>query len=265
MKRIFNNFLLLTIFLSISFAKTTVAVLEFEGRSISKDEALTLTDRFRSEIIKTNKYIVVERGAMKEILKEQGFQQSGCISNECIVEVGALLGVQQMVGGSIGKIGNLYSISARIIDIETGEIIAVTDYDYEGNIGNLLKYGMKSVVLELVGERKVEVIPPQTGLKTEKMDIPSTFTNEKGKSTQNISYNLKEQAFVTITIYDIVGRKVAQLVNSVQEAGYKSVQWNATDSSGKPVNAGVYTYKLNVGENVEVEKSFILTREIEVN
>ena len=62
-------FLALTI-ASTLCAQTTIAVLEFEGRSISKDEALTLTDRFRNEIIKTNKYIVVERGAMKEILEE---------------------------------------------------------------------------------------------------------------------------------------------------------------------------------------------------
>ena len=43
---------------------------------------------------------------MEDILKEQGFQQTGCTSDECVVEVGKIIGVQQMVGGSISKVGN---------------------------------------------------------------------------------------------------------------------------------------------------------------
>ena len=55
---------------------------------------------------------------MGEVLKEQGFQQSCCTSNECVVEVGQLLGVQQMISGSIGKVGDIFTVSVRIIDIK---------------------------------------------------------------------------------------------------------------------------------------------------
>ena len=51
--------------------------------------------------------------------------------------------------------------------------------------------------------------------------------------------DLPEQAQVTLTIYDLIGREVAQLVNTTQDAGYRSVQWNATNMHGKPVSAGV--------------------------
>ncbi|MBC8175548.1 MAG: M6 family metalloprotease domain-containing protein [Candidatus Marinimicrobia bacterium] len=61
-----------------------------------------------------------------------------------------------------------------------------------------------------------------------------------------IRYELPEQSFVTIVIYDILGRTVKQLVNSTQGAGFKSVQWNATDSFGKPVGAGIYLYQIRV-------------------
>ena len=63
--------------------KTTVAVLEFEGRGINQMEAATLTDRMMSELVNTNAVIMVERNQMDEILSEQGFQQSGCTSSEC--------------------------------------------------------------------------------------------------------------------------------------------------------------------------------------
>jgi len=160
-KYILNSIIMsmVAIFLhSFSSAQTTLAVLDFEGRNISQGEALTLTDRFRNEIIKTNKYIVVERGAMEEILEEQGFQQIGCTSNECVVEVGQLLGVQQMISGSIGKVGDVFTVSVRIIDIQTGEILKTTDYDIKGDIGEMLTRGMREVALKLVTGK--DIVPP---------------------------------------------------------------------------------------------------------
>jgi TolB-like protein len=87
---------------------------------------------------------------MDDILKEQGFQQSGCTSSECVVEVGNMLGVQQMVGGSIGKVGNIYTVSARIIDIESGKVLKSSNYDHIGDIEQLLINGMEYVVNQLV-------------------------------------------------------------------------------------------------------------------
>ena len=77
--------------------KETVAILDFEGRGISQMEAQTLTDRLMSEMVNTNAVIMVERNQMEEIMQEQGFQQTGCTTSECAAEVGALLGVQNMV------------------------------------------------------------------------------------------------------------------------------------------------------------------------
>ena len=55
-----------------------------------------------------------------------------------------------------------------------------------------------------------------------------------------------------------MGREVAQLVNTTQEAGYKSIQWDATDSFGKPVSAGVYLYQVRAGEFVQTRKMALL-------
>jgi len=56
----------------------------------------------------------------------------------------------------------------------------------------------------------------------------------------------------------MLGREVTQLVNTTQEAGFKSVQWNATDSFGKPVSAGVYLYQIRAGESVQTKKMVLL-------
>ena len=73
-----------------------------------------------------------------------------------------------------------------------------------------------------------------------------------------LSYDLPEDALVNVTIYDMVGRQVSTLISSQQSAGYKSVQWNATNSAGQPVSAGVYLYSIQAGEFRETKKMVLL-------
>ena len=147
----------LLLFIGLSFSQDiTIAVLEFEGKGVSQSETSTLTDRLRDEMFNTGLYIVLERGKMDEVLKEQGFQQSGCVTSECAVEVGNMLGVQQMIGGSIGKVGSIYTVSARVIDVQTGEVLKSANYDHIGDIGQLLIKGMKEVVNQLIIGGKVK-------------------------------------------------------------------------------------------------------------
>jgi hypothetical protein len=73
-----------------------------------------------------------------------------------------------------------------------------------------------------------------------------------------LSYDLPGQAQVTLIIYDLIGREVTQLVNTTQDAGYRSVQWDATDSFGMPVSAGVYLYQIRAGEFVQTRKMVLL-------
>ena len=87
---------------------------------------------------------------MQEVLKEQGFQQPGCTTDECIVEIGRLIGVEKIISGSISKIGNIYSVSSRIVNVETGEIENTAVFDHTGNIGQLLTEGMRMIAIGLV-------------------------------------------------------------------------------------------------------------------
>lgn len=117
---------------------STVAVLDFEGRGINTFEAATLTDRFSSELGKTGVVRLVDRTMVVEILEEQGFQQSGCTTEECAVEVGALLGVQYMVNGAIGKLGETYTIDAKMVSVETGASVETRNVTYIGKVDGLI-------------------------------------------------------------------------------------------------------------------------------
>ena len=67
-----------------------------------------------------------------------------------MVEIGRLIGVEKIIGGSISKVGNVYSVSSRIVNVETGEIEKSEIYDHIGEIGQLLTNGMREVAIGLL-------------------------------------------------------------------------------------------------------------------
>lgn len=145
--------------------QTTLAVIDLEGIGVSQSEAVALSNRLRNELFRIGSFRVVERGLMEQILGEQDFQQTGCTSNECLVEMGRILGVAQMVGGTISRVGTMFSVSARLIDVETGEVLNVSDYDLRGGLEEMLTTGMYEVALVLSsGETDRTVSPPDVVL-----------------------------------------------------------------------------------------------------
>ncbi|MCK4640109.1 MAG: DUF2380 domain-containing protein, partial [Candidatus Marinimicrobia bacterium] len=140
-------------------------VIDFEAKGVSEMEASALTDRLRDELFKTGQYKVMERAMMEEILNEQGFQISGCTSDECVIEIGKLIGAEQIIGGSISKVGNVFSVSSRMISVETGEVLRVANYDFTGDIGTLLTQGIRDVAIQLASGK----IPEWSGIKSKKV------------------------------------------------------------------------------------------------
>ena len=73
-----------------------------------------------------------------------------------------------------------------------------------------------------------------------------------------LRYDLPENAMINITIYDMLGRQVKTLINQTQDAGYRSVIWDATNDYGKPVSAGLYLYQIQAGEYIQTKKMVLL-------
>ena len=73
-----------------------------------------------------------------------------------------------------------------------------------------------------------------------------------------LRYDLPENGNVNITIYDMLGREVKTLINQTQNAGYRSIIWDATNDYGKPVSAGIYLYQIQAGEYMRTKKMVLL-------
>ena len=74
----------------------------------------------------------------------------------------------------------------------------------------------------------------------------------------NISYELPKNEFVSINIYNLMGRHIKSLINMNQNPGYKTVEWNATNDSNQPVSAGMYIYTIQAGEFIDTKKMILL-------
>ncbi len=76
--------------------------------------------------------------------------------------------------------------------------------------------------------------------------------------TTTIQYELPLRSDVQITIYDLLGRKLTTLISETQDAGYKSVKWDATNDQGQPVSAGIYFYQIRAGKFLLTKKMVLL-------
>ncbi|MBL7046631.1 MAG: PKD domain-containing protein [Candidatus Marinimicrobia bacterium] len=138
-------------------------------------------------------------------------------------------------------------------DVETGETYyyRLSAIDFHGNESEYSE-AVGATVLSTVDESG---IPLEFGLR---QNYPNPFN-----PITHLRYDLPEQAFVNLTIYDLLGRQVTTLVNQVEEAGYRSVTWNATDTNGKIVSAGMYLYIIKTGDpSSSSGHSFVQTRKM---
>ena len=126
-----------------------IGVLDLETNDVTAPEARAIADRLRIYLGRQAIFDVIERNQMEGILDELGFQLSGaCASDECVVQVGKILGARKMIAGSVSKVGTIYALQIRIVDIETTRIEHSTFSDVDG-IEQVLQEATAQVAQEL--------------------------------------------------------------------------------------------------------------------
>ena len=97
-----------------------------------------------------------------------------------------------------------------------------------------------------------------TGVVETAKDLPSTFELKQNypnpfNPTTNISYSISNNSKVELKVYDVLGREIQTLVNTVQAPGQYTVSFNAQDFS-----SGVYFYRINAGNFIATKKLILL-------
>ena len=73
-----------------------------------------------------------------------------------------------------------------------------------------------------------------------------------------IQYHLSNPSRVELTIYNLIGQKVKVLVDEFQTPGTKSVTWDGLNAAGQTLASGIYFYKLNAGDFIEIKKMILI-------
>lgn len=127
-----------------------VAVMPFASRSVDAEALDGIGAALSSELLRTGRMRVLERGQVDAILREQSFQASGsCEGGECAVELGRLLSVDQMIVGSIAKVGETYSVTARQVRVGSGEVIRSVTHNTRARVDAILTDIVPRIAREL--------------------------------------------------------------------------------------------------------------------
>jgi TolB-like protein len=140
--------------------KIPIAVSDLLPQGIDQPTTVLISDRLRSALFETGRFAVMERGQMDEVLKEQGFQQSGCVSDACAIEVGQMLGVTHIVVGSIGQVGKTYTANTRLLEVRTGKVVATVSTDCKCAIDDVLKKSTREVATAIASKIMAPEVEP---------------------------------------------------------------------------------------------------------
>ena len=148
-----------------------------------------------------------------------------------------------------------------------------------GNSSNAVLYRIDAVdLIEGTYYGSVTLVPQQSQLinsqifikltVNENLNIASEILPSSYSLQQNypnpfnplteIKYQLPIDEFVEITIYDLMGRNVKNLMNQKHVAGFHSIKWNATNNSGELVSAGMYFYTIKTNNFSQTRKMMLL-------
>ncbi len=143
----------------------------------------------------------------------------------------------------------LYSLSGETIQPGYGPIVEIPIEDT-----HLGLYIREVILVDEDGQfipTNITETQPSTPLPKE-YALSQNYPNPFNPVTE-IKYALSKDSYVKLEVYNVVGQKVATLVNGEQKAGYKTVRWDAGSFS-----SGIYFYRLQAGSYTEIKKMVLM-------
>jgi hypothetical protein len=228
---------------AISLIETALTYFENDGDHLKTRKGLDFYDNMTSAVNRIYSYIsdpsfgsdidqsiyyLREGSYLLAVIARDEAEESDCNESNC----------EQLIGSSTSELG-------KAIDETKQE-----NYVYVFNhLTNAWKFAQNAMGANLKKEINADVaenvMPAEFGL-------AQNYPNPFNPST-TINYQLPENSKVNISIYDILGNLVAELVDGEIEAGYHIVRWNAANYAN-----GVYFYTIKAGPYVTTKKLVLL-------
>lgn len=96
-----------------------------------------------------------------------------------------------------------------------------------------------------------------TGSNPTEFILQQNYPNPFNPST-TIRFELPVQSHVQLSVYNLLGQRIAVLVDDIKAAGVYTVQWHGKDTSGRQVSTGIYLVKLEAVDQVQIRRMTLL-------
>ena len=145
------KYILLSILLTIPILgrEYSIGITRFSGANVNEKHLDFITDRLELEISKKNIYKVIERRNVEKIMGEHKLQFSGNIDKSTAIELGKVVGLDNIVLGSVALFGSSYMTSVKMIDVETGQILSESIQNNKDGIESLIESTMKAIAEDI--------------------------------------------------------------------------------------------------------------------
>ena len=128
---------------------------------------------------------------------------------------------------------------------------------YEGYpLGDLNWFPARKTDWEGAGMPTTDVEEAVNSLPTE-FSLSQNFPNPFNPTT-SIVFSLAKTGHVKISIYNMLGQKIQDLVNQKVIAGTHEVAWNGKDQSGKAASSGIYFYRMETDSHIAMKKMTLI-------
>ncbi len=151
----FPVILILSFLVIPGFADTLAIPNAVVGDDVPSTVSVPVADKIAEAIVSSKIFDVLDRAYVEQIMEEQNFQLSGIVSEDEIAKVGAFIGADYVCVSRVTRIEMIYSISSKIIEVETGKVAAQTSAEAAGTtmvIFNLASQVGNKLVASLGGE-----------------------------------------------------------------------------------------------------------------
>lgn len=173
--------------------------------------------------------------------------------------IGARVTVTASAGDMIQEIrgGSSYlSQNSRLLTFGLGE-------DYQANqIVVDWPSGLRTTLSDVAAGQQLEIDESMTAISdgdpvTEGFELLQNYPNPFNPQT-NIEYRISDIGYVSLAVYDVLGRKVRTLVGETMQPGSYTVTWNGRNDTGVTVSSGIYFYRLAAGEFIRTRRMLLM-------
>ena len=142
------------------------------------------------------------------------------------------------------------------------KVVATTDVDFTPTGEGPAESPQVTAAPSVAGKADADGFSKE-GIAGDEVQLPTEYALNGNypnpfNPTTTISFDLPEAASVSLEVYDMMGRRVATLVNGELGAGSYETIWNARSDAGAPVASGVYIYRIQAGTFQAVKQMVLM-------